>query len=119
MQPSPAGFGDTGYQLAFPDSRAFSGEGCNVKFADAYYNTEGGYGMKAVYRPGEAYCLVWPAKNHAWLPEAGCDNQQSKSDAGVNGSLWLSIGPLNETDPTEEGTRAPASLNLSCISHAY
>eukprot|EP00933_Yihiella_yeosuensis_P043009 TRINITY_DN376_c1_g1_i1.p1 TRINITY_DN376_c1_g1~~TRINITY_DN376_c1_g1_i1.p1 ORF type:complete len:533 (+),score=61.75 TRINITY_DN376_c1_g1_i1:65-1663(+) len=92
-----------GYQIALPDSRAFQNGGCDVEMSlpdwKNDYSAEFPY---AVYEPGKVYCLAWPMKNHGWLPES-CENQQSKSDAGINDSLELYVSTVNPLkDPTQE-----------------
>jgi len=91
-----------GYQIAVPDSRAFSGHGCDVPMSSPSWRSGYSPGFPhAVYEPGRVYCLAWPMKNHGWLPDS-CTNAHSKSDAGVNDSLALFVSSVNpQTDATQ------------------
>lgn len=93
-----------GYQIASPDSQAFSGafnSACNAPMASPWksgYNNAYPY---AVYEPGKVYCLAWPMKNHGWLPES-CSESHSKSDAGLNDTLHLYVSmPSPQADPSQ------------------
>ena len=95
---------ELGYQIAYPDSRAFSGGGCDIPKAEPWNRGYTSDFPHAVYEPGETYCVVWPMKNHGWLPETGCEGfQQSKSDAGIDGTIHLYISSANPArDPTQQ-----------------
>jgi hypothetical protein len=103
-RPSAAG-NQRGYQIAYPDSQAYSGgqnRACNSGLA---YPWESAYDNdaypSAVYEQGRVYCLAWPMKNHGILPTS-CDNPISKSDAGTQDTLHLYVSEVNPTrDPTQ------------------
>eukprot|EP00931_Biecheleriopsis_adriatica_P047276 TRINITY_DN2722_c0_g1_i1.p1 TRINITY_DN2722_c0_g1~~TRINITY_DN2722_c0_g1_i1.p1 ORF type:complete len:516 (-),score=63.53 TRINITY_DN2722_c0_g1_i1:314-1813(-) len=93
-----------GYQIASPDSQAFSGSfnsACHAPMASPWKSSYNEAFPHAVYEPGKVYCLAWPMKNHGWLPES-CSEPHSKSDAGLNDDLYLYISRVNPgADPSQ------------------
>jgi len=92
-----------GYHIADAESRAWSGEGCDIpmKMPDwsSSYSAEYPY---AIYEPGRVYCLAWPMKNHAHIDLAGCDNNHAKADSGHDESISLYVSTANVTsDPSQ------------------
>ena len=103
-RPSESGGYPSGYQIAYPDSQAFSGGQNNACNAGMAYPWQSGYTdlyPSAVYEQGRVYCLAWPMKNHGILPTS-CENPNSKSDAGTQDTLHLYVSEVNPSrDPTQ------------------